>query len=79
MMARIHGIFISKAAHDMVERAWLKNFIHGWLMRAPRPVMLEPVYADEPGRRAAGVRPSRIYAISAAPIALPLSAGAEGT
>jgi GMP synthase (glutamine-hydrolysing) len=27
--------------HDMAERAWLKNFIHGWLMRAPRSVMLE--------------------------------------
>jgi GMP synthase (glutamine-hydrolysing) len=27
--------------HDLVERAWLKNFIHGWLARTPRPAMLQ--------------------------------------
>jgi GMP synthase (glutamine-hydrolysing) len=36
-----HLHFEGRAVHDMVERAWLKNFIDGWLTRAPRPVMLE--------------------------------------
>jgi len=36
-----HLHFEGRAVHDMAERAWLKNFIHGWLMRAPRSVMLE--------------------------------------
>ena len=27
--------------HDVIERAWLTNFIKGWLARAPRAVMLE--------------------------------------
>jgi GMP synthase (glutamine-hydrolysing) len=36
-----HLHFEARAMHDVVERAWLNNFIHGWLARAPRAVMLE--------------------------------------
>jgi GMP synthase (glutamine-hydrolysing) len=36
-----HLHFEGRAVHDLVERAWLKNFIHGWLARTPRPAMLQ--------------------------------------
>ncbi len=36
-----HLHFEGRAVHDLVERAWLKNFIHGWLARTPRAVMLQ--------------------------------------
>lgn len=36
-----HLHFADRAVHDVVERAWLKNFITGWLARAPRSILLE--------------------------------------
>jgi GMP synthase (glutamine-hydrolysing) len=36
-----HLHFEGRAVHDLAERAWLKNFIHGWLARTPRQVMLQ--------------------------------------
>jgi GMP synthase (glutamine-hydrolysing) len=27
--------------HDLTERAWLKNFIAGWIARAPHAIMLD--------------------------------------
>ena len=36
-----HLHFEGRAVHDLAERAWLKNFINGWLARTPRSVMLE--------------------------------------
>ena len=27
--------------HDVIERAWLKNFIAGWIAGAPRAIMLD--------------------------------------
>ena len=31
-----HLHFEGRAVHDVIERAWLKNFIEGWLARVPR-------------------------------------------
>ena len=36
-----HQHFEDRAIHDVTERAWLRNFIHGWLARTPRAVMLQ--------------------------------------
>ena len=36
-----HLHFEGRAVHDVIERAWLKNFIAGWIGRAPRAVMLD--------------------------------------
>ena len=36
-----HLHFEGRAVHDVIERAWLKNFIAGWIARAPRAVMLD--------------------------------------
>jgi GMP synthase (glutamine-hydrolysing) len=33
--------FEGRARYDVVERAWLKRFLDGWLSRAPAPVMSE--------------------------------------
>ena len=33
---RAHQHFAGRAVHDVTERAWLKNFIDGWLARMPR-------------------------------------------
>jgi GMP synthase (glutamine-hydrolysing) len=34
-----HHHFADRAVHDVTERAWLKQFIDGWLARMPAPVM----------------------------------------
>jgi GMP synthase (glutamine-hydrolysing) len=36
-----HHHFADRAVHDVTERAWLKQFIDGWLARVPLPVMSE--------------------------------------
>ena len=36
-----HLHFADRAVHDVTERAWLKNFIDGWLARMPLSVMSE--------------------------------------
>jgi GMP synthase (glutamine-hydrolysing) len=36
-----HHHFADRAVHDVAERAWLKQFIDGWLARVPLPVMSE--------------------------------------
>src|ERR1700689_177243 len=36
-----HHHFADRAVHDVVERAWLKHFIEGWLARVPYSVMSE--------------------------------------
>jgi GMP synthase (glutamine-hydrolysing) len=36
-----HHHFEGRAMHDFAERAWLKQFIDGWLARMPRSVMSE--------------------------------------
>jgi GMP synthase (glutamine-hydrolysing) len=36
-----HLHFEGRAVHDLMERAWLNKFIHGWLARTPRPVRLQ--------------------------------------
>ena len=36
-----HQHFAHRAANDVIERAWLKNFIDGWLARMPMSVMSE--------------------------------------
>jgi GMP synthase (glutamine-hydrolysing) len=36
-----HHHFADRAVHDVTERAWLKQFIDGWLARVPFPVMSE--------------------------------------
>jgi GMP synthase (glutamine-hydrolysing) len=36
-----HLHFAARAMHDVAERAWLKNFIDGWLKRMPRSIMSE--------------------------------------
>jgi len=36
-----HLHFEGRAVHDVIERAWLKNFIAGWIARAPRAIMLD--------------------------------------
>src|SRR5216683_1574327 len=36
-----HHHFADRAVHDVPERAWLKQFIDGWLARVPRSVMSE--------------------------------------
>ena len=36
-----HHHFADRAVHDMTERAWLKQFLDGWLARVPRSVMSE--------------------------------------
>jgi len=36
-----HLHFVERAMRDLAERAWLKNFIDGWLTRMPRVIMSE--------------------------------------
>jgi GMP synthase (glutamine-hydrolysing) len=36
-----HHHFADRAVHDVIERAWLKQFLDRWLARAPRSVMSE--------------------------------------
>ena len=36
-----HQHFLDRAVHDFAERAWLKNFIGGWLARMPVSIMSE--------------------------------------
>jgi GMP synthase (glutamine-hydrolysing) len=36
-----HLHFEGRAVHDVIERAWLKNFIAGWIACAPRALMLD--------------------------------------
>jgi GMP synthase (glutamine-hydrolysing) len=36
-----HRHFADRAVHDVTERAWLKQFLDGWLARVPLPVMSE--------------------------------------
>ena len=36
-----HHHFADRAVHDVTERAWLKQFIDGWLARVPSSVMSE--------------------------------------
>jgi len=36
-----HLHFEGRAVHDVIERAWLKNFIAGWIACAPRAIMLD--------------------------------------
>jgi GMP synthase (glutamine-hydrolysing) len=36
-----HHHFADRAVHDVTERAWLKEFIDGWLARMPLSVMSE--------------------------------------
>jgi GMP synthase (glutamine-hydrolysing) len=36
-----HQHFVHRAMHDVIERAWLKNFMGGWLSRVPMSVMSE--------------------------------------
>jgi GMP synthase (glutamine-hydrolysing) len=36
-----HLHFADRAVHDAIERAWLKNFITGWLARSSRSIVLE--------------------------------------
>jgi GMP synthase (glutamine-hydrolysing) len=34
-----HHHFADRAVHDVIERAWLKQFLDGWLARVPCPAM----------------------------------------
>jgi GMP synthase (glutamine-hydrolysing) len=36
-----HDHFADRAMHDVSERAWLRQFIDGWLRRKPPSVMSE--------------------------------------
>ena len=36
-----HHHFADRARYDVIERAWLNNFIAGWLARTPMPVMMQ--------------------------------------
>jgi len=36
-----HHHFEARAMYDFAERAWLKQFIDGWLARMPRAIMSE--------------------------------------
>jgi len=36
-----HHHFDDRAVHDTIERAWLKQFIQGWVARVPFSAMLE--------------------------------------
>ena len=36
-----HLHFADRAVRDVTERAWLKQFIDGWLQRMPRSIMSE--------------------------------------
>jgi GMP synthase (glutamine-hydrolysing) len=36
-----HLHFEGRAVHDVTERAWLKDFIGGWLRRMPASIMAE--------------------------------------
>ena len=36
-----HHHFAGRAQYDVIERAWLSNFLGSWLKRAPVPVMLQ--------------------------------------
>jgi len=36
-----HLHFEGRAVHDLIELAWLKNFIAGWIARAPHAIMLD--------------------------------------
>ena len=36
-----HHHFADRAVHDVIERAWLKAFLDGWLARTPSLAMLE--------------------------------------
>jgi GMP synthase (glutamine-hydrolysing) len=36
-----HLHFADRAVHDAIERAWLSNFIAGWIAREPRAVVLD--------------------------------------
>lgn len=37
----LHSHFTDRAVHDVCERAWLKQFIGGWLKRMPMSIMSE--------------------------------------
>ena len=37
----LHSHFADRAVHDVCERAWLKQFIDGWLKRMPMSIMSE--------------------------------------
>jgi GMP synthase (glutamine-hydrolysing) len=39
LAAHLH--FADRAVYDVAERAWLKQFIEGWLKRMPRSIMSE--------------------------------------
>jgi GMP synthase (glutamine-hydrolysing) len=36
-----HLHFADRAVHDAIERAWLSNFIAGWIAREPHAVVLD--------------------------------------
>jgi GMP synthase (glutamine-hydrolysing) len=36
-----HHHFADRAVHDVMERAWLKHFIDGWLTRTPVPMLAQ--------------------------------------
>jgi GMP synthase (glutamine-hydrolysing) len=36
-----HRHFAERAVHDVIERAWLKNFVDGWLARMPMSILAE--------------------------------------
>lgn len=36
-----HLHFAERAVHDAAERAWLKHFVDGWIVRVPQPAMLQ--------------------------------------
>jgi GMP synthase (glutamine-hydrolysing) len=36
-----HHHFADRAVHDVMERAWLKHFIDGWLTRTPAPMLAQ--------------------------------------
>jgi GMP synthase (glutamine-hydrolysing) len=36
-----HQHFADRAVHDFVERAWLKQFIDGWLARKPELILAQ--------------------------------------
>jgi GMP synthase (glutamine-hydrolysing) len=37
----LHSHFTDRAVHDVCERAWLKQFVDGWLKRMPMSIMSE--------------------------------------
>jgi GMP synthase (glutamine-hydrolysing) len=41
-----HHHFADRAVHDVIERAWLKNFLDGWLARMPELAGSELVMAQ---------------------------------